>query len=645
MTDANGSNTDVSAVDVLGVSPSPSEDEILNAFREQARRFHPDRFDPDDVDIADGDDLNADDLFRDVKRARDELVGDVSGASYTYGWRDGTPVTGRETEDPTERKPGEGTEEDNAGGEAEGGDHPNGRDDGEPGTGTGDGPEETTGGGDGEWNTDDTERGSGIDDTVGVNIGEGSEEEFGGGAEETVTVESGVSRRELLTLGGVISGGVILAHGLGLFDSTTDVGSGDDRTEEHVVVTPDDVLQEAADRVVSGGTLELEPGTYAQRVIFTEDVTVTAPEGATLAGGGADTAAVTLGDADVELEGLTIVEFDDGGIHSGVAGGALTLSDVTVEDVGDVGVDLIGERIEIRNLTVRNTVGTGVSLSVPADGTVTIDGVVAQDNEDSGVGAATDGRGIVVEGGEHVAISDAEVVASGNEGIHVVASETGSQNVEITDTFVADSASRSGICIDGSRDSQTVELADVEAVDNDREGIRIGTEHRIATAVLDGVTVADNDDTGLDARVTDDGVITVSGSVFDRNGGAGTTVREGYGVSVRGGTQVVLEETTVTESRLANLRIEGERVDGQSVELRDLDLFGSTRRSGVRFDGGRSEDSIVVERCRADDNGDYGFDLAGETVRIDETNASGNGDGELHLQDIDREDAEIHDSF
>lgn len=645
MTDANGSKTDVSAVDVLAVSPSPSEDEVRDAFREQARQFHPDKFDPEDVDIANVDDLNADDLFRDVKQARDELVDDVSGISYNYGWRDGTPITSRETADPTERNPGEkagGSKGDSeAGGES---DQPNGSDD-EPGSGTGDGPEESTGGGGGEWNTGDTESGSGLDETVDVNIGGSSEDESDGGVEETVTVGNGVSRRWLLTLGGVIFGGGVLAHRIGLFDSTTDAESGGDRTEERIVVTPDDVLQEAADRIVSGGTLELEPGTYAQRVIFTEDVTVTAPEGATLTGDGATAAAVTLGEADVELEGLTLVEFDGGGIHSDAAGGALTLTDVTVEDVDDVGVDLVGERIEIDDLTVRNTVGTGVSLSVPTEGTVTIDGVVAHDNEDSGVGAATEGRGIVVEGGEHVEITDAEVIASGNEGIHVIASETGSQDVEITDTDVADSASKSGIHIEGSRDSETVALTDVEVVDNDDGGIQIGTEHRVAAVVLEGVTVADNGDTGLDAQVTDDGTLTSRDGAFERNKYDIRVTTEGYGVRVRGGEQVVFEETSITDSGYANLLIEGERVGRQSVDLRDVDLFGSATGSGVQFDGSRGEDSIVVERCRADDNGAYGFDLAGESVRIEETDASGNDDGPLHLQDIDREDAEINDSF
>lgn len=653
MTDTNDSTEGVSAAEVLGVPTSASKDEILDAYRERALRYHPDKFNPSESDVPDN--LNPNDLFKDAKQARKELLNNGSGGTYNCEWQDGRPVTSRDTGGPTERTTGTGTDGNGEDDETvEGGNQENGTNE-ETGGGPETGSEESTGGGSGGWNTDDPENesASGIDDTIGVDVGgnsgtdgEDDDDEIEGSGGKTVTIGNDVSRRGLLTVGSVGLGAVVLANWLGVFNSDGDTGSGNNRTEEHVVVSSDDDLQEAVETIVPGGRLELEPGTYTQRVSLTEDVTMTAPEGATFAGNGADTTGIAFGDADIEIEGITIVEFDGGGIHSDAAGGTLTLSDVTVEDIGDIGVELAGEDIEVENLTVRDTVGSGISLSLPADGTATIDSVVTRETADSGVGAYTEGRGIVVEGGERVAINDAEVIATGNEGIHVLASETGSQAVNITDAFVADSASRSGIRIAGSRDAATVSLTDVEVVDNDNEGIEIGEEHRVDEVVLDGITVDDNDDTGLHVRVTDDGTFTLRNGSFNRNENDGVGVyTEGVGVSIHGGEEIVIEESIVTESGNENLRIEAEHLNGQSVEFRDVTVLDSVSRSGVRFDGSRGEDTIVAERCRADGNDNYGFDLAGESVRIEETSASGNGDGPLHLQDIDRDDAEIRDSF
>jgi hypothetical protein len=81
------------------------------------------------------------------------------------------------------------------------------------------------------------------------------------------------------------------------------------------------------------------------------------------------------------------------------------------------------------------------------------------------------------------------------------------------------------------------------------------------------------------------------------------------------------------------------------VELTGGDASGSAGRSGIRYHGTGGKNSIVIKNCEATQNDDYGFELAGESVQIENTQASENGDGSLQLKDIERDTATITNSF
>jgi len=57
------------ALDVLGLDSNPSDDDVLSAYRKQARLYHPDNFDPEQLDSPAEAQLDANKLFMDVQKS------------------------------------------------------------------------------------------------------------------------------------------------------------------------------------------------------------------------------------------------------------------------------------------------------------------------------------------------------------------------------------------------------------------------------------------------------------------------------------------------------------------------------------------------------------------------------------------------
>lgn len=600
-----------SAYAVLGLSDSPSEDDIRGAFNEQVRQFHPDQFDPEELDVSNVEELDPDDLFRDIQQARDKLQGDVRTVSLNYEWDNGEPV--------------------NSGGADESIDE-------EARTG-----ETGTSGDDSTWDTDNPQGGSGIDDTSEVNIDGESDNPDDDTNTETVTLGHSNPRRRLLKLGGIGVGTIVVGDWLGVtgfFSNTIEQV----RTVEEAVLTPEDNIQEELQRVAAGGTLSLEDGTYNQRVTIDKDLTVTGAGRAILAGGGTDGPGITIGDADVTLDTLTIGGFGTGIYSDG--GGSVELSNVAVGEISGVGVNLTCEEIYIKNQVVERIDGTGLILAAPADGTITIDELVSQNNENPGVGAYTEGRGLQVKGGKEVVINKATIRNTGNEGVLIAPPNQGPQTVEITDSQISNAKSRDGVVIQGSNEPGTVRLSNVEITDNEYKGLVIGSENQIGEGVFDSLTISDNNGTGMYIQLTESGTFSLRGSNFKRNEDDGIGfATDGHGLNVVDGQQFVVEDTKIAASGHANLLIGGQLGQDQSVELNGVDVSGSAGRSGIRYHGTGGKNSIVIKNCEATQNDDYGFELAGESVQIENTQASENGDGPLQLKDIERDTATITNSF
>lgn len=80
---------------------------------------------------------------------------------------------------------------------------------------------------------------------------------------------------------------------------------------------------------------------------------------------------------------------------------------------------------------------------------------------------------------------------------------------------------------------------------------------------------------------------------------------------------------------------------GISVTL----TVNSDTRSGIAMDRGHGNNTISIEGGESNDNSMYGFYLSGESTRILDSTADGNGERELYLRDIDRKEPVIRNSF
>jgi len=606
--------------------------------------YHPDNFDPEQLDSPAEAQLDANKLFMDVQKARDALTSSGTVGSFNYDWRSGEPVTSHSTEE-TGHDGSDSPDEDES---SYGGTSANSTSDEDVSDSNESGNNERRNNqnGKGSDQTDspwDTESRDDVDfgNTVGVDIDDEVEETV---STQGTSTQAGVSRRTALITLGVGGGGLLAAREIGLFGGGNNDGT--TQGEERVVFEPSGSLQEAADRVSPGGVLEIPSGAHSHNFTINKDMSVVAPEGATLVGREEDYSGIMVSDANVKIEGLTIVDFGGKGIHGGGTDQEITLRDVTIEDTGDVGIELTGSRIDLENVNVNGSSETGIELTSNVNGTVTITGLEVTNIQDSNFGNKTELRGLVVDSGSDVVLNNIEIIGTKGENIHIAGpASPDAQSIELQDVFVADS-SDGGIHIPGGRGEDSVVFQNIEVRDNEYEGVVIGDENAVNEVRIEDAVIADNNDSGIDAAVSQTGMFRLVGAELNRNEDDGVGIAtDGNGIRVQGGEDVLIQDVTITESGRDNVHILGEYVEGQTVTLRSVVSLNSVSGDGVGVENSRGGSEVTIEDSRSDDNGDYGFNIGGETIRITGTNASGNSDGALNLRDIDREDADIQNSF
>jgi len=123
-----------------------------------------------------------------------------------------------------------------------------------------------------------------------------------------------------------------------------------------------DSIQVAVDDASDGDTIEVRPGTYTESVVIRENVTLLAPDGATVKNGSAHSRAgiLVLGPVTPTVSGFTIAGWR-AGFSAGASEGAWTLRDTVIRD-GDLGIGAAGTPAPwtVTNVTVVNTT-TGLS--------------------------------------------------------------------------------------------------------------------------------------------------------------------------------------------------------------------------------------------------------------------------------------------
>jgi pectinesterase len=145
-------------------------------------------------------------------------------------------------------------------------------------------------------------------------------------------------------------------------------------------------IQSAVDDATDGDTVEVRPGTYAESVTIRKNVTLVAPDGATIANASVSSGAGVLvfGPATPTVSGFTLRGWTTG-FRAGGSEGAWTLRDTTIRDTGTaIGAAGTPAAWTVDDVTVVNTTGLSAFQSsgdwVVRDSTFRGDGISADES-------------------------------------------------------------------------------------------------------------------------------------------------------------------------------------------------------------------------------------------------------------------------
>jgi hypothetical protein len=194
-----------------------------------------------------------------------------------------------------------------------------------------------------------------------------------------------------------------------------------------------DTIQAAVDAASDGETVEARPGTYPEQVVLNKDITLLAPNGATLDGSSlsGNTTGIQIptdSSASPTIEEFTITGYTDG-IDTSDTSGAWTVRNVTIQGVTGDGVDAFDSTggWTLRDIRISGTNQTGVEAGF-STGDWTISDSRIQGGNQTGVSASfSEGNWVVRD----TVITDNRLIGIGgfdSEGDWLVRDSTISNN-------------------------------------------------------------------------------------------------------------------------------------------------------------------------------------------------------------------------
>jgi len=331
-------------------------------------------------------------------------------------------------------------------------------------------------------------------------------------------------------------------------------------------------VEAATDAAAPGATVEVRPGTYREQVTIGTDLTLVAPDGATLAGGGSGTGVTveTGSSGATVVEGLTITGFETGVDTTGFGAGQQDwrLRNVTIVDNTEFGVRASSGDWRVADSTVARNGRIGVDALL-TDGNRTITNTRIAGNDEGGVrGGSTngtwtvtdsrvDGNGFGVEGLDSSAdwtvrnvtvtdnggdgilaqrsagtwtVAESRVAGSGEDGIDAL---NATADWRVRDTRIANSSGDGVTAFNASGDWT---LAESRVAGSGEAGL-FALESTGAWTVTN-TTVSDSGREGIDARRAA-GDWTLADAVVENNAGDAVNARGAAGDWVVRDTVVV----------------------------------------------------------------------------------------------------------
>jgi parallel beta-helix repeat protein len=340
------------------------------------------------------------------------------------------------------------------------------------------------------------------------------------------------------------------------------------------VTVPTDVstIQEAVDKVKTGGTVTVEAGIYKEKVEIYKSVTIrgAGPDKTVLQAPGTDWLALNIASdqLQVTIEGLRVTGGRFGVRAATGAGGAVTLRDMKVDGNGtgrpdDLGVTIGGQTAATLDQV---TSSENKGLGVYAAGTAKVTARQCTIADNSGVG-------LLVAYGARAALEGSTISRNGSDGVNV--SSTGA--VEVKDCTVG-ANTKTGLTVSGSAHVTMANSRITGTKPTSDGGFGIGIYVRNqGSLTLQNSTVSENVSRGIwlcdssQAALSDTRVFNTK---IDPAGNLGFGVRvenksslslrkctinsnASYGIKASHETHVVIDGSTVSENAGEGIYIDG----------------------------------------------------------------------------------------
>jgi len=351
----------------------------------------------------------------------------------------------------------------------------------------------------------------------------------------------------------------------------------------------------------------------------------------------------------VEFADLDMVECDGNGVTVEPTGDddEVIITSADVIDNGGFGIDIEADDVELEEILAEENgpANAGVRVISSRDGTVTAtDVTVEQTEDDRSFGSGPRGRGLTITDGDTVTLENITTFQNNAAMVWLDTEEARDQTISLTDVEIDENSTGAGLHITGTSGDDDVSLSDILVENCADHAITVSAE----TIDLTDVEARNNGPTQAAIQLTSgsDGDVTLTDvSVYDtgRNRTFGSGPR-GRGVLVEDGKTVTVDGFEARDNGSNHLRIVPESVRGQTIDIEDADVDGTDAGSGIATEGTAENDEITIRSSVSNNSGNYGYVLAGETVTIEDSSASGNESGGLSLRDIDQSEANISNS-
>lgn len=361
-----------------------------------------------------------------------------------------------------------------------------------------------------------------------------------------------------------------------------------------LVVDPDDTtnydsIQAAIDDAVAGDTVEVRTGTYDEYLTVDKDITLVAPEGATLDGTAFDVSPNLMyitGDAAPVIDGFTLESGLDG-VEAEESDGDWTIRNTVISNSSGYGVDVLAATANwtLRNVTVENSGNDGVR-ALNAEGDWTIRGSAINDNGDDGVDARNTAGDWSLQDVEITNNVGNGVLASSNFG-----EDDSSGDWEIHGATITDNGGQ-GVSTPGATGAWVIQETTISGGNNG-----IGASYTTGNWTIRNTTITDTV-IGVYA-ISTDGVWTIQDTEIQNpfshgiqvSGSTGdwairdSTITNALGKGIDAGSEISLVQSKLTTGdwTIRNVTIEGSGSEG--VDVTDATGNWSIRNASISESG------------------------------------------------------------